>query len=382
MLDYLRIKNFKSHVDTSLELAPLTVLTGANGVGKSSIIQVFLLLRQSFQKNRLHAGLDLNGSLCSLGKVEDITYTYAENNQLEFLLQHAGKDLRWQFSLEDIDATFAKQASSSAPPLDKLPALSIFNAQFQFLSAARLSPQESYPKDTYSVEQEQQISIQEGKGELVAHFLSHYGFPSDKNGNKKVMEALRHPSEERGSLLYQTEAWMREISSGIQIKVQESDKSFELKYAFEREGDIPTDDFRPKNVGFGVSYTLAVVVAILAAQPGALILIENPEAHIHPSGQAKIAELMALAAQHGVQLLIETHSDHIVNGILVACKAFEEERGGIAREAVAMYYLDLDSEQHSTRATAIPIQPGGVIMHPPQGFFDQIQIDLERLTDF
>ena len=53
---------------------------------------------------------------------------------------------------------------------------------------------------------------------------------------------------------------------------------------------------------------------------GELIVIENPETHLHPKGQANLAKLIALVAEQGVQIIIETHSDHIINGLRVATK--------------------------------------------------------------
>ena len=73
MITQLNIKNFKSHGNTSLSLSCLNILTGLNGVGKSSVFQALLLLRQSYLKNRLHEGIDLNKPLCNIGLVGDIS---------------------------------------------------------------------------------------------------------------------------------------------------------------------------------------------------------------------------------------------------------------------------------------------------------------------
>jgi hypothetical protein len=72
--------------------------------------------------------------------------------------------------------------------------------------------------------------------------------------------------------------------------------------------------------GFGLTYVLPVIVLILKAKPGDFIIVENPESHLHPAGQAKIAEMYAIAANNGVQIIVETHSDHFLNGVRVATK--------------------------------------------------------------
>ena len=107
------------------------------------------------------------------------------------------------------------------------------------------------------------------------------------------------------------------------------------------------------------------------------IVIENPEAHIHPSGQAKLMDLICLAAQNGVQFLIETHSDHIVNGLLVATK-----RNVISPEQSRIYYFDREEESHATKSHLLAVLADGKIKNAPKGFFDQIDKDMSTLMGF
>ena len=85
MITGLEISNFKSHKHTCIQLGYLTVLTGINGCGKTSVIQSLLLLRQSFLKNRLALGLDLNQPLCNIGIADDALYQLAENGIISFM---------------------------------------------------------------------------------------------------------------------------------------------------------------------------------------------------------------------------------------------------------------------------------------------------------
>jgi len=124
---------------------------------------------------------------------------------------------------------------------------------------------------------------------------------------------------------------------------------------------------------------LPIIVAILSAEPGSLILIENPEAHLHPYAIAKLTELISLAAQAGIQIIIETHSDHIINGILVQCKRFEKENIGINSNLVKFYYLNMNENTHSTQTTEVEIVSGGRLKNQPDGFFDQFNKDLKTL---
>ena len=79
MITKLHLKNFKSHRDTSLDLKPFTLISGVNNIGKSSVLQAILLLRQSFKKGRLTEGLDLNKPLVNIGVGNDALYRLAQD---------------------------------------------------------------------------------------------------------------------------------------------------------------------------------------------------------------------------------------------------------------------------------------------------------------
>lgn len=84
------------------------------------------------------------------------------------------------------------------------------------------------------------------------------------------------------------------------------------------------------------------------ARPGDMVLIENPESHLHPKGQSAIGRLLAATAANGVQIFCESHSDHIINGVRVAVK-----EGIIQQNQLAVYYFsrDLPAEYRFIQAT-------------------------------
>ena len=310
MITHITLKNFKSHRNTSLSLSNLNILTGLNGVGKSSVFQALLLLRQSYLKNRLHEGIDLNKPLCQIGLVVDARYHYANDDVIEFGIEiDQQQNLSMQFQSNELDSTFLKRVNKptyerSVNAVSHLNQISLFNCHFQYLSAARLAPQESYPKDSYSVEKERQISAERGQGELIAHFLHYYG-----RSEKIQFENLKHSQSQCDDLLSQTNAWLREMSPNENVLIKSNQTHFEINYQLNLENhQLSTNIFKAENVGFGISYALPIIVAVLAAKKDSILLIENPESHLHPQGQSKLAELMALAAQNGVQIFIETHS--------------------------------------------------------------------------
>jgi len=158
---------------------------------------------------------------------------------------------------------------------------------------------------------------------------------------------------------------MGEISPGTQIRVASSPEMdlVSLQYSYGIG-----NPYRATNVGFGVTYILPILVAILTSKPGALVLLENPEAHLHPKGQAKMGELFALAASCGVQIVVETHSDHVLNGIRLAV-----HDGKLNKNDVQLHYFQrIEKEGQAMSEVVSPrIDRNGRIDRWPEGFFDE-----------
>jgi predicted ATPase len=179
------------------------------------------------------------------------------------------------------------------------------------------------------------------------------------------------------TLINQINLWMGEISPGVNIKTTSisSDEVF-LEYAYRQPHFGTTNRFKPENVGFGISYALHVVTALLASRPGELIIIENPESHIHPRGQAELGKLIALTAQNDIQLIIETHSDHLVNGIRVAIK-----ENPVLKDNAIIFYFDkmvTASEQYST-ITNVEFDQNGELSEYPINMLDEWSNQLLKL---
>ncbi len=379
MISFLEINNFKSHKKTPIEFKNLTVLCGGNSVGKSSIIQSLLLLREAYINKSNFEYLDLLSNPVKIGTVADAIYQYSESNEISFNLHCEDEKYNFLFEINDNDYTKtlinAKKDSFKTIIINKDE--SLFNENFQFISSARLGPQPFYPKDDVIVDKYKQISVIEGKAEYSIHFLH-------KNQSKKVIKELVNPNTSFDDLLNQVVAWEKEISKGINLLINDNGKlGFELKFQYEtQKGNKRTNEFSPQNVGFGVTYVLPILIAILSAQPGTLLIIENPEAHLHPKGISKLTQLICLASEAGIQIIVETHSDHLINGILVQSKMFESSGNGINRNNVGIYQFDLDFDEHFTKTQKIEIEEEGLIRYTPQGFFDQFTIDRRYLIGF
>lgn len=174
------------------------------------------------------------------------------------------------------------------------------------------------------------------------------------------------------TLKQQTECWMNTISPGIQFDftdVQAADTiSLKIRQTENAAQMSTIMDYKPVNVGFGISYCLPIIVALLKAKPDDLVILENPEAHLHPQGQRKVGELIARAAQGCVQVIVETHSDHILNGIRLAVK-----QKVLEKEKVKLYYFCTKSENGVTLHTFEEprLDDNGRLNFWPKGFFDE-----------
>ena len=375
MLSSLHVKNFKSHRDTTIELGNLTLLAGVNSSGKSSLIHALLLLRQSFLKGRLDQGLDLNEPLCRIGTGQDALYRLADSNILSIEIAD-GELFQFAFDVEKaLGATFLPKSTYGGNiARDKLSGLPLFNNDFQYISSLRFGGRSHFDQYDYEVGEQRQVSRSLGQGECVAHFLDRFGAEPSINylfdGNDYA-------------LADQVELWLRRISDGITVEVKRSPTGgFDITYGYAYDGVKPLAGLKAENVGYGVSHSLSVLVALLSAKPGSLVILENPEAHLHPGGQAELAKLISRVAQGGVQVIVETHSDHILNGVLVAAKRYESadaklQQEGLDRQNVRIYYVEKDARIPTEAvATKVEIEGGGRLKYQPNGFFDQAEKDL------
>jgi predicted ATPase len=370
MTKRLRIRNFKAFRDQRLDFHALTLLAGLNGSGKSSVLQSLLAVRQSFDQGLLQEGrLALDGDLLRVGTFQDALFEGAGEDRIAFdlLVDADGNEagLNWVFEFTSKDDRVSRLVS--AQHTTEIPPVSIFGPGFRFLSAERIGPRLNYGISDIDFSTAG-LGIQ---GEWTAQYLA-----ACKDETPTLSSCL-HSSAVSGRLLNQVEAWMGEFSPGLRIEA-EADHARDvvsLRYRFEARRGV-SNSFRATNVGFGISYTLPVVVAVLSAKPGDLILLEAPEAHLHPRGQSKLGELLARAASGGVQIIAETHSDHVMNGVRVAI-----HEGIISARTARFLYFQSDpkADDGATAVQTITIDDHGRVENWPSGFFDEIDRNLETL---
>ena len=362
MINILEVSGFKKFAHGSFKFAPLTILTGANGSGKTSLIQGLLLAWEASTTNT--ESVRLNGPFgLQLGTAADVLNWQSEPPIKISLGFGNGETATWYFEMSTEEDLFLRIKSR---PKSSLSAFSIEPRRFTYLSAERLGPRHFLGTSPVP-DNELEVGAQ---GEYCAHVLSAIG-------NNQIEDKNRlHPARDSGEpslLKYEVEKWLAEIARPVEITAERHPGSSVAELKFRSLG---AEFVRAPNMGFGISYTLPVVLGGLIARAGGILVVENPEAHLHPAGQSRMGIFLAWLAGKGVQVVLETHSDHIVNGIR---RAIAEHEVLTADKALAHFFgPETDDLKHQV-SELLSFTEIGSISHWPRGFFDQYQIDISSL---
>lgn len=381
------IKNFKCFYDVSVSINRLTVLAGANGFGKSSIIQALLFMRRTIEHcakwngKKYTADIDcnlnveLNGAYClSLGMSNNIIPIEAGmKSMLTLEFQSENDKIGFSYDLND-EKTFLwlKLSEDKIEIEGNVENLPIFNQAFYYLNAERIGPRiaqkikfHDYPNVGW-------------QGEYTAQILAEYGDKAGDMYSNIMIEKTRmlDPEDSNRTLLRHTQLWMQylmpEVSVSGKIDHIMQCAQIVVENCFTKGGPVIAT-----NIGFGISYVLPIIVTGLIAKPDTIMIVENPEAHLHPYAQSKIGQFLSVIAQSGVNVIVETHSDHVINGMQIATA-----KGTISKENVSINFFSKseDSERNNQPIISeITINNEGELSCWPKGFFDQTQKDFVEL---
>lgn len=336
MIKNMRLEGFKCFHNEQFTLADMTLLSGLNSSGKSTFIQAVRMLREKKLLEGLGKSVELVSSLCRRGIIvcnEDRSGGYAAR----MLLSRKG------FKFEKVEG-------------------SDFCDRFAYISASRLGQEIQLP-----VSMDSELESVGERGEYVLDFIHRHselaGVPELLQRNEGVSSVLRNVA-----------AWLEVISPGVVF-------DYEMIPSMDR-GRAIYSERRPTNVGFGLAYSLPIIANVLVYAAlfnedvicDPIIMIENPEAHLHPAGQTAMGRFLALAASVGVQIIVETHSDHLLNGIRLAVKD-----GELDRNDTAFYFFRYDFDAEKTEVENPIIDSNGFFDEWPDGFFDEAEKSLARL---
>jgi predicted ATPase len=372
VLTRIELELFKCFQLLKLPLAPLTLLSGANASGKSTVLQAMVLLHQTILDHEWSTRLQLNGNEIQLGTAGDVIDHVHGRYGFSIGLIDDDWSVQWKFAAaEDKQAMSVAVVSVNVDgtavaspeklrflfpePLGQSENLANRLRKLTYLTAERVGP-----RDSYWLQDPSAMQVVGPRGENAVGLLFQQ---RDRTVESKLVQPAEPPT-----LLMQVEARMKQFFPGTVLKLEKVPQTNSVVLGL-RTSDA-TEFHRPVNVGFGLTQVLPIIVAALAASSGDLLLIENPEVHLHPAGQALMGQFLAEVAATGVQILTESHSDHVLNGIRRAVKA-----GVLGPGHVALHFF-LPRADRREQVLSPVIDMKGNVDHWPDGFFDQYDKDL------
>jgi predicted ATPase len=161
--------------------------------------------------------------------------------------------------------------------------------------------------------------------------------------------------------------WLKELGLIESFEVREISPGAGLYRAFVRK-TARSPETLITDVGFGVSQILPVLVLLYYAPEGSTVMIEQPEIHLHPAVQAGLADLfISVCKVRGVQLIIESHSEHLLNRLMRRVAEEETPYGLITNRDIGVYFAE--NRGGRSPLESLQLTPNGVISNWPKDFF-------------
>ena len=422
LIEEIRVQGYKSLVDATIQVRPLTLLAGTNSSGKSSIMQPLLLIKQTMEAPYQPAGaLVLDGAHVQAETAGELV-SKLENPSKQFQLEVKGQNfLNGVASKVMLSVAYEKNASN-------------FNVAFQhskygdypMVKLTRDASQDELkailveaqaPRKVYGQRVEELSGIvRQQNGFIRVAVASNTAGPAGHlyfSGQvEDAIERLMHIPGLRGKAQrsYVAAAFDNQIKGTFDLYVagtvskwqqEENNKAIaqlndylrrlgltdsvtaKVKNANEVELSVSrlpagskgkprkADMVNIADVGIGVSQVLPILVALIAAQEGQIVYVEQPELHLHPRAQVAMAELLAEAANRGVRVIVETHSSLL---LLTVQTLVAEAK--IKPEDVALHWFERDAKGATTVRYEQPDENGAYGEWPED--FGDVEMTAQR----
>ena len=389
MISELLLDNFKLFgKETRFSgLKKINLLTGVNGRGKSSVLQPLLLFKQTLIRSRSSRQIFLSGSFVDLGNAADVKHVDAsitkpirfgfqdEENRYVYTLGIAGENNQ-SLDIQKFESEGSQQVSVDVddntifhdlvPETGNNNKLILPFEDVIYISAERIGPKMSFsPSSDDWIDKRGEHTIQmlyecryDKVDESIIEGMNDIFYDIDEDELSPTVNDILN-------------FWMTKMfgPSSATVNYIETANIYALGISTEQKGGKAV--FKPTNVGFGYSYALPILIAGLTADKGTVLIVENPEAHLHPSAQSMITKFLGLVANRGVQVFIETHSEHIINALRVMVV-----QENMKANDINVMYFDRELEDYFETIT---IEGNGKLDHWPANFFDQAEKDLNVL---
>ena len=409
MITELSAQNFKSWKDTGkLQIAPLTNFFGANSSGKTSLLQTLLMLKQTVERPRDWNGVvDFgdNNSLVNLGSFDDLIHGHKRDHPLQI-------SISWKFSeklsLLDVDEVdtlsfnlsvknrgnavsemsfnyrAGKQRFRLAP--DGRGNSLVFTSDMSNCLAASFrcyGIRDSYPEilQIFSPLQTRFENLFRGiryLGPLREYPRRRYAWqgkhsPGVGQHGEDMVTALFSGRIQLRSLDEQIPKWLQRldlIDSYRLNPIPNSEKDYEFLVRKHKNGP----EVWLTDVGFGVSQVLPVLILCYYVPEGSILILEQPEAHLHPKVQSELADLLIeVVKNRRLQIILESHSEHLLIRLM---RRIAEEQ--ISADDTAFYFCEMN--EGVSEIEKLNVDDYGNITNWPQNFFGNEMGDLAAKT--
>lgn len=376
-------KNFKCFLNLDLAIGQVTLLTGFNTAGKSTSLQPLLLLAQALRQGKIGRTLELNGPLVHLGTAGEVIALDATERTISLGVRTNLFHAEWMLSASDAAGQSAlevasspanqhkrnaKLANSDAPAGAKTDSRKFRDLQERIKNLVYVSATRNGTAEVLPVPDRVIVHAEVGdSGEFAPWWYARFA-------DEDIDPQRRHPQETALTLRRQLDAYLSDIFPGGQATAELVARTQMVRVGFRTSER--SDWLRPANIGYGLTYVFPILVSVLLAKQNQVVIIDSPEAHLHPYGQSQMGRLLAKMAASGVQILVETHSDHVLNGVRLAVRS-----GAISRDQVIIHFFERPrGSVHQASVVSPRIDSNGALSEWPEGFFDQTEHDLTELA--
>lgn len=365
MISDLKIKNFKCYTDKNICLNRLTILSGSNASGKSSIIQSLLLLKRAYtnaDKRQLETN-DIFG--LNLGLPENIIAKEHDENKM-FISCCINKKYSHEVHLELFEKEtnpLSFNISNYDEILNDNYKIEFDKVLFSYINAERIGPRVTSP-----ISENNDLYVG-SKGEYTNYIMSKIDRMQKVKEYYVLQDNLNISKIKRFSANCQE--WLNFIIPDTEFEIAPLPEYGISSILYKNSGDY----YIPTATGFGITYVLPIIVQALVNSfyNDSIIIVENPEAHLHPFSQSQIGRFLALIASCGVQVIIETHSEHVINGSRL--QMAENNR----TDDMEIIFFERKNKRYFHKN--ISVNHFGELNEWPTGFFDQSKNDLKKLME-
>ena len=403
MITELRAQNFKSWQDTgALQFAPLTGFFGANNSGKTSILQVLLLLKQTVEAEKLGFPISFgegNKSLVNLDNFGAVIHRHNKTLNLDI-------SVSWKLPKKiKIGNNLTDSLSFSTSIIEKYESVMLERLRYTVNdrdfeigwtdrgyrlkhNTIEVDPLRCYGVVNPAGALEEFAPLRKAFEDLFSriHYLGpfreppqhHYtwegDYPKDVGlHGEKIIPALLSNRTRRRPIEEHILKWLQQlelIHSYDVLPVTNEGKNYECLVTQYKDGpEVPLTD-----VGFGVSQVLPLLIQCYYVPENSILIFEQPEAHLHPKVQSELADvLIDVVKNRNVQIILESHSEHL---LLRLMRRIAEER--ISADETALYFCQINDG--TSEIEHLDMDEYGNIRNWPQDFFGDSTGELIKKT--